>query len=221
MSADRVGQVNAEIDRLKGRIGHVIVQTNPGAEVAIDDVSSGYAPLPESVAVNTGRHRVVVTLAGHPAVTRVVDVAGQQDVTVAVPIDVPVAQAPPSVAGVQVPASTPPKPEGPPSKIPKYVAWSATGAFAVTSVVFAFVARTDEQNLRKARDSFPVTKGELDAEVSKETRAAAITDVFGAAAIVSGCVALYLTLRHHPQESADHVVQLHVSPTGAAVIGHF
>jgi hypothetical protein len=221
--ADRVTQVNSEIERLKGRIGHVIVQTNAGAEVTIDDVQAGFAPLPESVAVNTGRHRVVVTVSGHPSVSRVVDVAGQQDVTIAMPVDIPQVTNPPPVGAVE-PNKEPakPKPDGPPSNVPKYLAWGATGAFAVTSVVFAFAARSDEQDLQKLRTTFPVTKSDLDDAVSKETRAAALADGFGAAALVTGGIALYLTLRHTDTgEEAQKTVQLHVTPAGASITGHF
>src|ERR1044071_8621580 len=56
----RLAQVNAEIERLRGRIGFLAIQTSAGASVFVDDLQVGYAPLPEPVAVNAGRHRVTV-----------------------------------------------------------------------------------------------------------------------------------------------------------------
>jgi hypothetical protein len=84
---DRVAQLNAEIERVKGRVGYVVVQTGAGAEVLVDEVSVGYAPLPEPVPVNTGPHHVTVRSSGREPINRDVDVAGKQQVTVA--IDVP------------------------------------------------------------------------------------------------------------------------------------
>jgi len=80
--ADRVTQLNAEVERLKGRVGYIIAQATAGAEIVIDNTSIGYAPLPEPVAVNTGRHEITVRAAGRDPLTRVVDVAGKQQLTV-------------------------------------------------------------------------------------------------------------------------------------------
>ena len=208
VSADRVTEVKGEIDRLSGRVGKITVQTAAGAEVIVDDISVGYAPLPESVTVNIGRHKVTVRAQGKPAVDRVVDVAGQQDLTVALANEAPAAVPPPATVAEKVVARST-APAGPPSNVPKYVAWTATGAFAITAGTFAYLAHTDDDNLSKLRSTFPVTKSELDAERSKETRSAAISDAFTAATVITAGVALYLTLRHHSShESPGSLVSM-------------
>ena len=209
----RVAQVNQEVDRLTGRVGRITVQTASGAEVLIDDLRVGYAPLPEAATVNTGRHQVTVHIAGHEPETRVVDIAGQQDITVALGTDIPAA-APPRVTE-RVDAAPAAKPH---SNTPMIVAWSITGAFAVTSIAFAVVTHSDANTLDGLRHTFPVTKAQLDSQLSKQTRDAAIADSFGAAAIVAGGIALYMTLtRPHAN---DHLA-LGVTPSGAFVAGHF
>ncbi|HUJ57598.1 MAG TPA: hypothetical protein VLX92_03885 [Kofleriaceae bacterium] len=80
---DRLQQVNQDIERLKGRVGTVTVQTVAGAEVLVDDASVGYAPLPDPIPVNAGRHKFTVHAAGRDPVTRVIDVAGLEKLTVA------------------------------------------------------------------------------------------------------------------------------------------
>jgi hypothetical protein len=212
--ADRVREVNGELQRLKGRVGSIIVQTAAGAEVLVDDLSIGYAPLPDPVTVNIGRHKVSVHPSGQPAADRVVDVAGEQQLTVALANDAPTPADVARSADVQ-----PPGPPKPPSKVPTVVALAATGVFAVTAGTFAFFAHEDQDSLDHLRDSFPVTKTELSAEESKEVRSAALCDAFTAAAVVSAGVSLFLVLRHHP--STTERVGVAVSPTGAMAVAHF
>jgi hypothetical protein len=204
----RVQQVQAEIDRLRGRIGHVTIQTAPGAEVLIDEVSIGFAPLPEPATVNAGRHTITIHVTGRDPQSRAVDVAGQEQVTV--------------VLGNELTAPTqrvdePAKPRG---KTPMYVAWGATGVFAVAAGVFAYTAHNDSGDLAKLRTTFPVTKAQLDSAASKTTTAAALTDGFTAGAVIAGGVALYLTLTQPPART-EKAVRLHVTPTGAYVAGQF
>jgi hypothetical protein len=219
VSADRVKEVNAEIQRLQGRVGSIVVQTAAGAEVLVDDLSVGYAPLPESMTVNIGRHKVSVHQANQPSADRIVDVAGQQQVTVALANDTPAAAGVAVTADVQRPPPGPPKP---PSKVPTVVALAATAAFAVTAGTFAYFAHEDDDSLNHLRDSFPVTKSELNAEESKEVRSAALCDAFTAAAVVSAGVSLFLILRHHPSTTERAgVTLLPTGPTGAMVVAHF
>ena len=191
------------------------MQTAAGAEVLVDDLSIGYAPLPEPVTVNIGRHKVSVHPSGQPVADRIVDVAGEQQLTVALDNDAP---APADVAR-SADVQPPPGPPQPPSKVPTVVALAATGAFAVTAGTFAYFAHEDQDSLSHLRDSFPVTKGELSAEESKEVRSAALCDAFTAAAVVSAGVSFILVLRHHP--SSTERVGVAVSPTGAMAVAHF
>ena len=209
ISAPRAAEVKQEIERLRGRVGRLTVQTAAGAEVLIDDVSAGFAPLPEPVPVNSGRHQVSIHISGRDPLNRVVDVAGQQDLTVALGNDLAVAK-----------AAGPAAPSGPPSKVPMYIAWTATGGFAITAAVFGFMARSDADQLSKLRNTFPVTKSQLDDQASKVSSHSAYADGFAIAAVVAGGVGLYLTLTLPHAAETKHV-ELRVSPTGAYVAGQF
>lgn len=207
--ASRVTQVQGEIERLKGRVGRLTVDTAPGAEVLIDDLSVGFAPLPDAVPVNAGRHQVTVHITGKDPLTRVVDVAGQQQLTVALGNDL--------VARGARPAG----PQGPPSKVPMYLMWTLTGAFAATSVTFDVIAESDSSQLSKLRSTFPVSKTALSSQESKVTRSAAIADGFAAGTLVAGGIALYMTLTRPAAQPHEKKVELLVSPTGAFVAGRF
>jgi hypothetical protein len=215
--ADRATQVNAEIERLRGRVGFLVVQTAPGAQVLVDDVQVGYAPLPDPVPVSAGQHRVTVAINGKDPVSRVFDVAGRENVTAALELDV---AAPPPPGKAAAPPSTP-APSGPKSRTPVYVAWGITGGLAVGAGVFAFLAHGAADDLSTLRATYPVTHDQLQAQKDKTVRDAAITDVLTGAALVSAGVALYFTATRSGHAEKERAVRLDVSPTGVAVAGVF
>ena len=212
--SERATQVNAEIERLKGRVGFLVVQTAPGAQVLVDDVQVGYAPLADPIPVAAGQHRVTVTTNGRDPVNRVFDVAGKETVTAALALD-SAAGAPQPMKQVAVAVPT-----GPRSKTAEYVMWSATGVFVVGAGVFGVIAHSDSNDLTALRNSYPVTADQLNSQHSKTVRDAALTDAFTGAAIISAGIALYLTLSHSdaPREKA---LTLNVAPTGVGVMGRF
>ncbi|HEX7703414.1 MAG TPA: tetratricopeptide repeat protein, partial [Kofleriaceae bacterium] len=211
---DRGAQVNAEIERMKGRVGFLLVQTTAGAQVLVDDAQVGYAPLPDPVPVAAGQHRVTVTIAGRDPVNRVFDIAGKETVTAALAIE-PAPSDKPSTTLVVTPTDT-----GPKSKTPVYAMWSVTGAFVIGAGVFAVIAHGDSNDLTNLRNAYPVTAGQLDSQRSKTVRDAAITDVLTGAAVVSAGIAAYLTLtRMGHDNSKEKAITLNVAPTGFAVMG--
>ena len=208
----RVGQVKEEIEKLSRRVGQIIVQTAPGAEVLVDDIRVGFAPLPEPATVNTGRHQVTVHVQGHQADSRVVDIAGQQDVTVAIDNDL---VAPGGGGG-----TAPSVPAGPPSRTPMITAWVFTGVFGVAATVTGIIALSESGTLSDLRNSFPTSKSDLDSERSKLTTTAALTDAFAGATLVSAGIAVWLTLSHHHAITSEQMTA-GITPTGAFVAGHF
>ncbi len=218
--ADRVAQTTAEIDRLKGRVGRITVVTAAGAEVLLDDVAIGFAPLPEPVPVNAGQHKVTVHLTGRDPVSRVYDVAGRQEITAAVGNT----EAPTPTTDPAVKMPSKPEPSRPKSKTPAYVAIGLTGGLAITAGVFALVTRTAESDLDALRNKFPVTPKELDDQRSLVKRDALLTDIFTGAAVVSAGFAIYLSvtrLRSQETPTRSTSVQVGIGPTGISLAGAF
>jgi hypothetical protein len=213
--ADRVTQVNADIDRLKGRVGSITVQTSAGAEVAIDDVSVGYAPLPEPIPVNAGQHKVTVHQPGREAVTRVYDVAGRQEITAALGLDAPTTTIAPA------------KPEPPPppkakSKTPIYVSWGITGALGVGAAVFSVLAYKASSDVADLRGSYPVTRDQLDDAKDKAVRTAYIADGLIAATVISAGIATYFTFtRRDSGHEERKTVRVEAGPGSIAISGTF
>lgn len=226
IAADRASQVKADIEKLRGRIGVVTIETAKGAEVSIDGVAVGFAPLPEPVTVNTGRHEITVRVTGREPAKRVVDVAGQQQLTVVLGTDL----APPAPRSDAAPAVT--EPTAPPSKAPMIVAWSIAGGSAITAGIFALTARSDADKLVELRNTFPTSREALDAQASRERRNALLADSFAVATVVAAGVGVYLTFkyrgasREHAQSArnrsrADRALTAIFTPSGLAVAGSF
>ncbi|HUS32147.1 MAG TPA: hypothetical protein VMZ53_26790, partial [Kofleriaceae bacterium] len=216
--AERQKEVNEEIDRLKGRVGSVTIQTAPGAEILIDDVAVGFAPLPEPVVVSAGQHRIVVHVQGRDPLQRVYDVAGRQELTVSMGQDL--APSAPVVKDT-APVTAVTKQDEAPSKTPIYVTWTITGAFAAGAITFAWFARSDSHKLETLRNTYPVTPEQLQDQKDKAVRDAAIADGLMAATLVTAGIATYFTLTRRDSKKAEKSVQLRVGPGAIGIAGAF
>jgi tetratricopeptide (TPR) repeat protein len=221
--ADRGKQVRADLERLRGRVGKIEVQTVAGAEVLIDDVAIGFAPLPEPVAVNAGRHKVTVHIAGKDPVSRIYDVAGRQEISAAIANDAvaPIAPAAPAAPAASTAPDAPPPRRIKPSV---YVSWGVTGALGITTGVLAWAARSANNDLANLRGSFGVTPAQLVAQRDSVHRDALLTDLTLGATLASAGVATYLTLtrmEHGAPPERARTVQVHVGLGAIALTGQF
>ena len=183
----------------------------------IDESSIGFAPLPSLRWFYAGRHKVAVHIAGHDPVSRVVDLAGQQELKVVLANDLS-----PSAAAARI-ARKPedPKPSGPPSKTPMYISWGVTGALAVAAGVFAYTAYGASSDLEDLRNKYPSPRK------SSRTRppssalprcwlTASPPPPWSPAASRST-----FTLTRPSEEKKPSKLSLGVAPTGAFVTGSF
>jgi PEGA domain/Tetratricopeptide repeat len=200
VSAARRNQVTAEINRLRSRVGNVVIEADAaGADVSIDDNWVGKTPLEGPQLVSAGQHKISVLKPGSSSpVVRTVEVGGgdKAELTFELgPVSPPAPE--PSTQPAPEPARPPPivqKPE-PPNRVPLYVAWGATGALAVSTVVMALVANGQEGKLDDLRGEVPVSRDELKDAQSRVHTFGLVTDVLGVATLVAGGVATYITLR--------------------------
>jgi hypothetical protein len=81
---DRRAEVDREMDELRGRVAHVSLTVNiPGAELTLDDAAIGKTPLTELVLVGAGRHKLAASKSGYVTATKVLDIAGGDNLTIA------------------------------------------------------------------------------------------------------------------------------------------
>jgi len=180
-----------------------IVTAPPGADVSIDDLFVGRTPLEERVLVSVGPRKVTATLAGRPPVTRTVDVAAEDNVSVA--LDLPeanvdrtrAATTPDSVASRE----SANQPHG--GATLRTVGWVATGTLAAGAGASGILALIESNRLKSARDSFPGSAQELSHDSHLTLAYSIAADALTVAAIAVGGITLFSTLSAS-KDSARH-----------------
>jgi hypothetical protein len=103
----RRSEVERQLSVLRSKVGRVeLVSAARGADVLVDDVVVGRAPLAEALVLNPGRRRITIARGGLSS-TAVVTVAGQDHVKVEMSLDSP-RPAPTTPAGVATPPAASP-----------------------------------------------------------------------------------------------------------------
>ncbi|MET0284147.1 MAG: PEGA domain-containing protein [Polyangiales bacterium] len=198
----RSEQVRKELARIEQRVARIGVETDvQGAEVLVDDVVVGTAPLANALLVNSGTRRVAVRHPDYQVQTQRVTLAGGEQRTLSLwlkPRDVaPVAAPLPPVVEAPKPLLATPTPLPPPKSNRTLLlssVWGTTGALAVTTTllgVFALRADGDLEDLRGEATTRPALEDQAD----KVDRLALATDVMLGATAVAAGVSLWLTLR--------------------------
>ncbi|WP_163994286.1 PEGA domain-containing protein [Pyxidicoccus caerfyrddinensis] len=226
ITAQRREEVQREVERLRSRVAFLDIVTQPvGARVSVDDQPVGRTPLSEPVMVSAGRRKVTAELPGEPPVTRMVDVAGQDSVQVKLDFAPPPVQKPAavteSVASTPV-AATPglaarAEPRGVPWKM-----WTATGALAVGAGVTAVLANGAASDLKTQRDTFGVTRAQLDDASSKAKTLALTSDILTGATVVAAGISAFMTFSGGSSSNASAPsVTVGVGPGSVGVAGAF
>ncbi|APR78519.1 Dihydrolipoamide acetyltransferase [Minicystis rosea] len=218
--ADRRAKAELLLERAKPKIGVITVDAEPaGADVHLDGVLVGQAPLRDPLYVDPGEHVLLVRASGRPDVTQRVSVIGGQSKTI-----------PLKVEEVRTPPTPQPTPR---SVVPGAVLGSVAGATLITGAVLLGVgaakrgdARTTSDAIQAAHHSCVAGAGNFDARCSQLDSTARTADrlhdagvgllvVAGAAA--AGTAAYFLWPSSAPSRpSAFHVTPI-VSTTGAGL----
>ncbi len=221
VNSSRREEVRGELERVKTRIGRIVVTTAEGAEVLLDDESVGTAPLSQPIVANTGRHTVTVVLPGRAPQSRVIDVAGLETANVTlgntVPQETPrdngnAGNGGPSLVSRQAAAAPAVK-----SKGPMIIMWVTTGVLAVTGSIFAGLAFGAAADLAKAKATLGVPQATLNTVASRTGSMSAVADIFGLAAIVAGGISVWLTVSYLTTDD----VAVSVGPGGVTFFAKF
>lgn len=213
IDAERRAQVEGDIRKLGARVARITIKTNaPGADVLVDDVLVGQAPLAEPVLVSAGRRKITVQAPGVPPTTRVLDFAGGDATVVAVDV----AAAKPAEGGATAAAPGP-------SRTGLWVSLGVTGALtagAVTTGVLALNAHADGEKKLATRG---VAAADVEAAYSKTRALATTTDILTAAAGAMAVVTIVLAATGGSKRADDTKpsVSLYVEPRGMGLAGRF
>ncbi|MGH7328554.1 MAG: PEGA domain-containing protein, partial [Polyangiaceae bacterium] len=181
--ADRRKTIEDELHRVTGRIAHLSVTVNRAdAEVFVDEQSLGKAPLAAPASISEGHRRVSATLPTGQTVSKVIDVAGGDNVSVSLEfIDAPVAAAPkPAPAKAQAP-----------SKAPIIVGLLATGILAAGATTTGILSLGAKSDLNSELGKVPGDGQAIDSARTRARTFAALTDVMGGAAIVAAVITVF------------------------------
>ncbi len=218
IAPDRRQQVDREMDELRGRVAHVTFSANvEGAEVLLDDVSMGSLPFRGPELVGAGRHRITATKAGWAPATRVVDIAGGDNLTLKL-----------ELREESRPEGLGPSTADAGSHAPSYAPALVVGGIGVAGVavgaIFGILAINDHSTLNgecNATKQCPYgTQSEIDA-FSRDGLVSTIGFAVGGVGILAAVV-LYATERGKANESSPPAAaaSLRVRPwVGAGVAG--
>lgn len=211
--ADRRASVENDIKQLKTRIAYLSVTTNtPDVEISIDDRVLGKTPLTD-VIVDGGPHRVTAVKQGFNAAFKQITLAGGEHGSISIDL-------------VELATRADRHTEAPKTNYAP-IAYVATGAFAIGTIVTGWVALNEERTLRDVRASPAATddvagvrkRAEIEDQKSDTVTMATVATVFAGATVVSAALSVYFTLKNRKAHTAP--VEVGVGPTSIQLAGTF
>ena len=191
-------------------------------EISIDDVSMGKTPFDGPVMVSAGRRKIIASKAGRPSLTKLIDVAGGD--TLSVPLTLAEADATPAPALSTAPGA--PAVPTTPGSVPVWP-WVTTGVLTVGAVVTGILALGASSDLRGKLEAFPANPDDITSARGTTKALGLTTDVLIGAAAVMGGVSIYLSVASRGsadpagKQGLSPVVRLGATPGGVRVLGTF
>jgi hypothetical protein len=218
ISASRLEDVQRELTRLRTRVAKLRISAPDQAEITIDEVVVGKAPLESATVVAAGRHRISATLKGHTPVTKMVEVAGMESVNVDLEFldEAPGPKSAVAASAPVAPGVTQPPPSG--SSVP-VVPWILTGVVAAGAGVMGGLSLATSGELAKKRGVLGANPTELKTLSTRTKTFAASTDVLLALTVAGAAISTYLTF--WGGKASPSALSFSVSPVGVAATGSF
>ncbi len=209
----RRAEVLKEIDKFRTRVAELTVLTPDGAEVTVDDVVVGKAPLGGPVVVNIGKRKVAASLPNHVPATKIVDVVGLEAVTVSLQ---PQALVAPSDGSVNISRAEPVVEK----RLPVWVPWAGAGALTVATVVVGLLAASAWDAQVKLMATFGITSAKQNSAAELTRSRALVADILG---ITAGAAILGSVIYTAVSFGSDGQKTVRLSPTlgGLSVSGVF
>jgi hypothetical protein len=228
VSRERRQKVEQDVRRLELRIGRIEISTraaDDGAEILLDDVHIGVAPLNEPAVANVGQRRVELVRADGQHEVHLVDVVGAETVRTSftrsaprLSRDVSGADVATRPSGVNLLARSPdPGPSVSSSRrITPWLSWAAAGVLAGGAAVTGSMALSASRDLQQRREGYPLAPGDLDAPQRRARTLALVTDGLLLGTLVMTAVSTYLSVTAPTAESAPHRPAAATGPSSRA-----
>ena len=185
--------VELELAELQQRLGYLDLHVDvAGAEISVDDVVVGLAPLAQPITVSAGRHRATVTAPGRVPVTRIVDVAGQDTAHVTLAL-VALRAAPEPEAPASALAAPVQPPRAPAMTTASWLGYGACGAMIAGAAITGVLALDAGHDVRSRLYGDAAA---ADADRSRASSLALASDAFlvGAALTLTATTVLTFVL---------------------------
>ncbi len=216
IDADRKKSVSDDLEMLATRTAQLAVESNEaGAEVLVDGELAGTTPLAEPLLLDTGDHRITVHKDGFDTREEAITLASRDSQSMRIDIrPTPAERSPVVVVAPQAPSDR---------TAWLWGTWSATAALAVGSAITGGLGISAANDLNHLRSTYnPSARGQLDSTQRRASTLLGAADVLGGAAIVTGGIALYLTLsrpagtKEKEKDKSKPHAELRVGPRSVA-----
>jgi tetratricopeptide (TPR) repeat protein len=221
IDAARRRDVETLITKLSSRIARLQLSSNiEGAELFVDDVPVGRSPMSEPVRVSAGARLVTAAVPGRPPISRSIEAAGGETLTVQLdfppsPIAAEVASAPNAYPRARARSS---------GTSPVLWLGITAGALGIATGVMAYLAAKDASDYHDAVKT-KTTARELQDLDDKATTKALVTDILLGATVAATTVTLIVAAsggseeEHAAAKSAK--ARLSVGPGAVSLAGNF
>ena len=192
VSEDRRKAVEADLEMLAARTGHVRIVANvAGADILVDDLLVGVSLFAETVLFDAGEHKITARKPGYDARAVQLTLAGRDSELVEIKLE----KIPEGAQKVIVV-----KEESDSTWM--IATWTATGVLAVGAGITGGLGIKAANDLDDLRNEEGSTNDERESASDRANTLLLAADIMGGAAIVTGGIALYLTLSN-PSSSKD------------------
>jgi hypothetical protein len=214
--ASHYADVQAGVEVLRSRVGVLRVTTAPpGADVSFDDEFVGRSPLDAPVLVSVGHRKVVASMAGRLPVVRYVDVAADDNLSVALELPAASPEPPPNTPQLAPESPTPKHPDIS-SKTVRDVGWTVTGMVAAGASVFGGLAIAESESLKNAQNTFPASPAALQHDANLTNTYSVLADSLALGAIAAGAVSLYFTVVAAHEAASERTAGVRVGPASVS-----
>jgi tetratricopeptide (TPR) repeat protein len=220
IAESRREQVQADIAKLRARIGQLWVQSNvAGAELFVNGTSRGTLPLSGPIALNPGPCDVRVEKAGYTSTGQSLTIAGGDAprVTLQMMPSAPVVSSPNS-------SSLPSTPKARYNYTPFWISAASAAALGGGAAVMGVLTLQKQNELEAELADPPSNADAVEAMRNEGKVMAAITDGLAIGAIVAGGIGVYYLI--DPPKKKDHAtgisaVRISAAPGRAMLSGRF
>jgi tetratricopeptide (TPR) repeat protein len=186
---ERRKSVTDDLEMLATRTAQLTVESNEaGAQVLVDGELAGTTPLAEPLLLDTGDHRIAIQKDGFETREETITLASRDSQNLRIDIRPTPAERSPVVVVA---------PQQQPSDRTAWLwgTWSATAALAVGSAITGGLGISAANDLDHLRSTYnPSGRSQLDSTQRRAQTLLGAADILGGAAIITGGIALYLTL---------------------------